>query len=101
MTEPSRDNILRIVFNSVNELNEELDYESLATPSEETLIYDGESALDSLSLVILVSSLEADINTAFNANILLASEKAMSMRNSPFRSIGSLASFIEAELKAA
>ena len=37
----------------------------------------------------------------FGRDVVLASEKAMSMRHSPYRSVGSFVDFVEAELAAA
>jgi acyl carrier protein len=93
-----RDQILSVINGVLLDVNQELDHEEFRRPSEQTLIYDGENGIDSLSLVLLLGTLEARINQEFGANILIASEKAMSMRNSPFRSVGSLASFVESEL---
>jgi acyl carrier protein len=93
-----RGKVLDIINSVLLDVNEELDYEDFKSPSEQTLIYDGENGIDSLSLVLLLGNLEARINKEFDANILIASERAMSMRNSPFRSVGSLASFVESEL---
>ncbi|HEV7266444.1 MAG TPA: hypothetical protein VGN83_16210 [Falsiroseomonas sp.] len=93
-----RDKILSVINGVLLDVNQELDHDEFRSPSEQTLIYDGENGIDSLSLVLLLGSLEARINQEFGANILIASEKAMSMRNSPFRSVGSLANFVESEL---
>lgn len=56
-------------------------------------------ALDSISLVTLISFVEQSIEDELGQPIILANEKAMSMRNSPFLSIGSLGDYIELLLK--
>jgi acyl carrier protein len=86
--------IFELVKTSLEELNEELEYGSLANVTWETSIAGGESALDSLSLVTLIAGLETKIEKEFNKKILLADEKAISVRNSPFRNMGSLVDFI-------
>ncbi|MFC0386394.1 hypothetical protein [Muricoccus vinaceus] len=95
-----RERILKIVTRVIGEVNDEMQYENLNNPNENTIIFDGDNGIDSLSLVLLVSTVEAEINKEFSSNILVASEKAMSMRNSPFRTVDSLTTFIEAELTA-
>ena len=49
--------------------------------------------MDSISLVTLISFVEQAIEDEFGYSIILADEKAMSMRNSPFLSIGSLTDY--------
>jgi acyl carrier protein len=91
--------IFELVKTSLEELNEELEYESLSNLTWDTSIAGGESALDSLSLVTLIVGLETKIEKEFNKKILLADEKAISMRNSPFRDMGSLVDFIAARIE--
>jgi acyl carrier protein len=94
------DRVLKIVKEAVAELNEELDYETLENCSENTVLFGGEDGIDSLSLVRLVTAVETEVNDLFDSDILLASEKAMSMSSSPYRSVAALVQFIEEELKA-
>ncbi len=96
-----RDKILDVVTKTIDELNKELGYDSLKSPSLDTILYGNDGELDSLSLVLLISAIEAAICDAFDTSVVLASEKAMSMRQSPYRSVGALVEFIEAELVAA
>lgn len=95
-----RERILEVITRVIGEINDEMGYDNLNNASESTVIFDGDNGIDSLSLVLLVSTVEAEINKEFSANILIASEKAMSMRSSPFRTVDSLATFIQAELTA-
>lgn len=91
---------MEIIQAAVVDLNDELQYDTLEECNSDTVLYGGEDGIDSLSLVRLVTIVESEINDAFDSNILLASEKAMSMRNSPFRTAGALAEFVDGELKA-
>ncbi len=94
-----REEIVQIICESLSELNEELEYDSLRNINEETVIYGGDEGIDSLSLVRLVTDVEMQINDKYDASVVLASEKAMSMRNSPYRTVASLAEFADSELK--
>jgi hypothetical protein len=51
------------------------------------------SELDSLGLVMVVTDFEARLNRTFATGIVLASEQAMSMSRSPFRSVGTLTEY--------
>lgn len=88
-----RDKIFEIISNAINELNEELDYDSLRNINEETPIFGGTEGIDSLSLVLLVTAVESGIYNELDKSITLADEKAMSMHNSPYRSVGALLDF--------
>jgi len=91
--------VRKLVVEALEELNEELDYDYLKNVTDETEIFGGDDALDSLSLVRLVTAVEISVNEEFDSNVLLASEKAMSMRNSPYRNVAALTEFIIAELE--
>lgn len=51
------------------------------------------AAVDSLGLVMVVTGFETRLNETFDTNIVLASEAAMSMNRSPFRSITALSDY--------
>ena len=87
-----------LVQGCIAELNEELEYESFKTVEEETPVFGTIDGIDSLSLVTLVVDLEDAVQTAFGRRVVLADDKAMSMRNSPYRTAGSLADFIVSRL---
>jgi hypothetical protein len=46
--------------------------------------------LDSLGLVTVLAGFEAAVNDAFESDIVLADERAMSLERSPFRTVSSL-----------
>ena len=62
--------------------------------NEDTPILGKGSSLDSLGLVTLLVNIEQKIEDTMNINITIADEKAMSLKNSPFRTIGTLTDFI-------
>ena len=86
--------IEKIIVEVLVELNEELENENLNNPTSETKLYGGSGALDSLALVSLIIDLEERITAEFNKDIVLADEKAMSQKTSPFRTVESLTEYI-------
>lgn len=60
---------------------------------EQTPLIGPGAPLDSIGLVMVVTDLESRVNQAFDAQIVLASERAMSMNHSPFRSVSALADY--------
>ena len=87
--------IEEIIIKVLNELNEELENESLNNPTTRTKLYGSSGALDSLALVSFITDLEERISDEFEIDIVLADEKAMSQRTSPFRNIESLTLYIK------
>ncbi len=57
---------------------------------EHTPLLGPDSAVDSLGLVMVVTSFEAKLNERFETDLVLANERAMSMNRSPFRSVAAL-----------
>ncbi len=94
-----REQVIQLICSALRELNEELQYDNLAQPDEATSIFGGTDGIDSLSLVRLVVMLEGETSTTFGRSVPLADEKAMSQRNSPYRTVGSLADFIVRRLE--
>ncbi len=63
--------------------------------TNESKLYGSGGLLDSLSLVRLIADVEEEIYQKTHKTITLADEKAMSQKNSPFKSIISLSDYIE------
>ncbi|EKI8069580.1 hypothetical protein EER32_08520 [Campylobacter coli] len=83
-----------IIFSILKDLSEDLENENLKNPTMQTKIYGVEGNLDSLALVGLVSDLESIIADEFGVDLVLASDKTMSQKNSPFKDVESLSNYI-------
>lgn len=66
---------------------------------EETALFGRSGFLDSIGLVHLIVHLEKKIKSKSALKISLVSSKAMSATQSPFRTVGTLAEFIEEKMK--
>jgi acyl carrier protein len=89
------DKITQIVIDAVRGLNDELHVAELNNPTRETRIYGPKAHLDSVSLVMLVADIERRVAESLGVEIVLADERAVSLTRSPFRTVESLASYIE------
>lgn len=94
-----KEQIEKIILNSLMELNEELENESLQNPTNTTKLYGANGLLDSLALVSLVADIEERVSEELQIDIVLADEKAMSQRTSPFRDVESLSNYIQKLIK--
>jgi acyl carrier protein len=61
--------------------------------SRDTLLFGDAGLLDSVGLVSLIVAIEQEIENDLGVSIVLADERAMSQKHSPFRSIGALADY--------
>jgi len=86
-----------ILFPVVDEMSESEPNYPLKKNKEGVLF--GAGGLDSMQLVSFVVAVEEAVIDKMAVDIVLADEKAMSRRNSPFRSLGALAEYID-ELRA-
>ncbi len=64
--------------------------------SEDTVLVGADAVLDSLGVVQLIVEVEQRVEQAHGVSVTLASDKAMSQRNSPFRTVGVLADHVVA-----
>ena len=85
---------LQIVTSVVQDLSGELGYDALNKVSPETELFGGPDSIDSLSLVRIVAEVERVAEEKLGKRVVLADERAMSRRNSPYRSIGTLADLL-------
>ena len=94
-----KDKIEKIVIDSLLEINEELQDKNLVDITSKTKLYGANGALDSIALVSLITDIEEIVSEEFDKDIILADEKAMSQKTSPFRDVASLTSYVEKLLK--
>lgn len=85
---------LDIVTSVVQDMSGELAYPALQKVQPDTALFGGQDGIDSLSLVRIVAEVEREAEERFGKRVVLADERAMSRRNSPFRSISTLAELL-------
>ncbi len=90
-----KNQIHKIVTEAIAELNDELHSEELKSITTDTRLYGSKSALDSIALVTLISDIEESVGSQFGKDIVLADERAMNERVSPFARVGTLIDYIE------
>src|SRR4029450_11486304 len=88
------ENILAAIYRAVDWINGELPPDRQLIKGAETRLLGSESVLDSMHLVSLIIAIEREVEDTFGVALTLADERALSMTESPFRSIQSLADYI-------
>ncbi|WP_417462388.1 hypothetical protein [Kordiimonas sp.] len=87
--------VLEITKQVLAEIGEERNCSELMNVTDDTRVFGTQGCLDSIGVVHLVSELEAVIFEEFGVDVLLADDRAMSYRTSPFRSVKTLYAHIE------
>ena len=90
-----RKTIENIIINAVKEINERLPKEQQISKTSKTVLFGKDGQLDSLGLVNFLVTIEQNIEDEFDVSITIADERAMSQKHSPFRTIGTLADYID------
>ena len=93
------EDVLKVILDSVSELNLQLDDSHQLELSPETQLFGRGSKLDSLGLVNLIVLVEEKTADTFGKSVTIADEKAMSQKNSPFRTVQTLAEYLFSLLK--
>ncbi|MEP7028975.1 MAG: acyl carrier protein [Candidatus Eisenbacteria bacterium] len=92
----SAEDVTRSVFAALAEYN--ASETTQVPPAAGTVLLGPEGAVDSLGLVRLVMLVERRAQDDFGVPVSLTDEKAMSQRNSPFRSVGALVEYLVQQL---
>lgn len=87
--------VLKLIYDAIDEVNVDLDEDEKVEKSEETVIYADGSSLDSLGLVNLITIIEQKIEEETGDYITIADERALSMESSPFQNVTTLKDYIE------
>ena len=90
--------ILDCLYAAVDEINDQLPPDGKLAKDEAAELFGRTGKLDSLGLVTFIVAAEQRLADAFPVPVALADEKAMSQQNSPFRTIATLAGYIQQQL---
>jgi acyl carrier protein len=91
---PEAAEVHAVVKAAIVDLRADLDLPAFGEFGEEQVLMGGESDFDSMALVHLIADLEGRLREQFGLDWILADERALSRRRSPFRTVGSLCEFI-------
>lgn len=89
-----REKVIQIIEITLEEFCQEYGLVYDFSEGENTKLFGGDGILDSLGLVSFIVSVEEVLEDKFDVSIVLADDKAMSRRTSPFSRISYLADYI-------
>ena len=94
-----KDKIIKLIQKIAEDLNSTLPHPVEISKGPDAGLYGPGGVLDSLGLVRFIVEIEAAVEDQFGAAVILANDRAMSQKRSPFLTVGTLASYIEELLK--
>jgi acyl carrier protein len=95
----AKDKVLSAIFEIIDDLNPQLPEEMQLAKTPDTVLFGSGGKLDSLGLVNLVVAVEQKMQSEFDQPISITDERAMSQKNSPFRTVQTLAEYISTLLE--
>jgi hypothetical protein len=93
-----KEKLEKVIQDSVSEM---VRAQGMAVPDSwnDVVLFGAGGLFDSMALVSLVILVEERVQEVCGQEILLVNEKAMSQRNSPFRTVDSLVEYVESLLE--
>jgi acyl carrier protein len=88
-----RSKIITLIHQAAEESHEKLD-DQMQNTGVTIRLFGPSGILDSIGLVNLVVAAESAIEDEFGVSVALADDRAMSQKNSPFRTVSALADYI-------
>lgn len=92
--------LTQLIIDTTRAVLEEQEVQADETLSADTRLFGDQGLLDSLALVSLVIAVEQGIEEQFEVSVELADDKALSQKNSPYRSVGTLAAYAMEQFEA-
>ena len=90
----ARNQILEGIYAAIDEVNEQLPEDQNLEKSLETVLLGSSGKLESVNLVNLLVAIEENIEETFDIPISITDERAVSEKNSPFRTVETLCNFM-------
>ena len=90
----ARNKILEGIYVAIDEVNEQLPEDQNLEKSLETVLLGSSGKLESINLVNLLVAIEENIEETFDIPISITDERAVSEKNSPFRTVETLCNFV-------
>jgi D-alanine--poly(phosphoribitol) ligase subunit 2 len=86
--------VQKLIYDAIDDINKQTPDELRLTKSPETILFGQKGKLDSFGLVSFIVAVEEKIQDELGKVVTIADEKAFSQKNSPFRTVGTLADYI-------
>ena len=89
-------NLREVILEAIKNINEELKISELENVGDETPLFE---LLDSLGTLDLILELESSLEDTTGTYVAVASEESMDAKNTPFRTIVTLESYLQKRIE--
>jgi acyl carrier protein len=89
-----RERVQEAVYRAVDELNKQLPKGISVNKAPDAVLYGKTGKLESIDVVTLIMEVEDQIKAEFGRSITIADDRAMSLENSPFLTVGTLTDYV-------
>jgi acyl carrier protein len=90
-----RQDSLQLVYAAIDEVNAQSADAVPLVKSPDTSLLGGDQGMDSLAFVNLIVALEEQIQAKTGQSVVLVDENSMSLQDQPFRSVATLARYVD------
>ena len=90
-----REDIVSLVYAAIDEVNAQSMDGGPVEKSLDTPLLGSDEGMDSLTFVNLIVAIEEQIQTRLGKAVVLVDETSMSRQDQPFRTVGTLARYVE------
>jgi D-alanine--poly(phosphoribitol) ligase subunit 2 len=90
-----REDILALVYSAIDEVDPMAADGSPVEKKSESRLLGSDKGVDSLTFVNLVVAIEEQIHKKFGKSVVLVDEDNISLQEHPFRTVGTMADYVE------
>jgi acyl carrier protein len=90
-----REDVLQLIYAAIDEVSAQSTEGVPVQKTPEAHLLGGDKGVDSLTFINLVVAIEEQIQTNLGRSVVLIDEDSMALQEHPFRTIGTLAGYIE------
>lgn len=87
--------IIELIIKEIQDFNETLDIAINLDNGKDSILFGQGSSLESVDFVSLIVNIEQAVSDEYEKELSLVDVRAMSQKTSPFRTVGSLAEYIQ------
>ena len=85
----------KIILEQIEDYNDFLEVKIDTQAGDDTILFGHGGVIDSVDFVTLLLDIEEAVNEEYDKHIAISNARAMSQKNSPFRTVGTLAEYIK------
>ena len=94
MDRTTRERVKEAVHRALDAVNQLQAHAAQSSVSDDTRLFGAEFGLDSIDLVTFTMELEEQLRQEFGVSLTIADERAVSMKRSPFATVGTMVDFV-------